>query len=96
MVIHNAAQGQSGDEYLRRAFSWLARIGACPKFGSRPIGWYQMHACAALKHLEQSKACGFPVRCVRGMIQTKPTIGAWENVITARELYDLADKESRK
>jgi hypothetical protein len=36
--------GNSSDEYLHQAFSWLARIGACPKFGSRPIGWYQMDA----------------------------------------------------
>lgn len=69
MIIHNPAQGQTSEAYLRQAFSWLARIGACPKFGSRPIGWYQMHACAALRH--------------------------WQPVVSARELYDIADKVAR-
>lgn len=98
MTIFNSNQGNSTDAYLQRAFSWLARIGACPKFGSRPIGWYQihaMHALHALKLLESTKACGFPVRCKAGVIQYKPTIGAWQNVITARELFDQADKLTR-
>jgi len=31
----------SDEKLLGRAFSWMARIKAAPKFGSRPIGWYQ-------------------------------------------------------
>jgi len=95
MIIRNKAQDNASDDYLRQVFAWLARIGACPKFGSRPIGWYQQHAMCALNQLEHSKACGFPVRCHRGMIQYKPTIGAWQNVFTATELYSVADRLTR-
>lgn len=93
MIIRSTGQGE--DEYLRQAFSWLARIGACPKFGSRPIGWYQIHAYAALKHLESGKAAGFPVRCKHGMIQSKPTIGRWFDIINVRDLYDIAERAAR-
>lgn len=86
---------QADDVYLRRAFSWLTRIGASPKFGSRPIGWYQMHQCAALKRLEQSGAFGLPVRCKFGMIQAKPEQGKWFDVISVRDLYNYADSTAR-
>lgn len=33
----------STDKELKRLFSWQARVGIAPKFGSRPIGWYQTH-----------------------------------------------------
>lgn len=88
--------GNSTEPYLHAAFSWLARIGACPRFGDRPIGWYQMHAHAALKYLEGSKARGLNVRCDHGMIQaqaTKPRV--WFNIVTALELYSIADQQCR-
>lgn len=85
--------GDASEQYLRRMFSWLARIGACPKFGSRPIGWYQVHAMHALNYLE--KQGGFPVRCKRGVICYKPTIGAWQPIVTPSQLFDIADSLSR-
>jgi hypothetical protein len=88
------SRGRSDEPYLKRAFSWLARIGAAPKFGSRPIGWYQMHVCACLRYLEQSKAAGFPVRCKRGMVQYKPTIGPWQDVATVEQLWTIGDKRN--
>jgi len=33
------------EDEIRRLFSWQARVGIAPKFGSRPIGWYQQHHC---------------------------------------------------
>lgn len=38
---------------LRNLFSWLTRSGMGPKFGSRPIGWYQQHQMTALKMLDE-------------------------------------------
>jgi hypothetical protein len=43
---------------LRNAFSWLARIGAAPKFGSLPIAYYQqdqVRAIDAIKAAAQRK-----------------------------------------
>ena len=42
---------QSTDEELRKLFSWQARVGIAPKFGTRPIGWYQQHHCNVHKFL---------------------------------------------
>jgi hypothetical protein len=79
------------EDMLRRVFSWLARIGAGPKFGSRPIGWYQMHHCAAIDIL-----CGMnlwhPV-CKNGVIMGRG-IDA-EKRITINDLYAKADARSR-
>lgn len=85
-------QKSSSDQYLRRAFSWLARIGAIPKFGSRPIGWYQMHAHAALEYLEKTPG---EMRCHNGIIQRRTPEG-WRDIVTARQLYDIADSLTRK
>jgi len=41
----------SSDQELRKLFSWQARVGIAPKFGSRPIGWYQIHHCNVHKFL---------------------------------------------
>ena len=35
---------------LGRVFSWQARVGIGPKFGTCPIGWYQVH------HMHASEA----------------------------------------
>lgn len=83
--------GNSSEAYLKRAFSWLTRIGAAPAFGSRPIGWYQVHQMNCLNWLEKSKAAGLPVRCKGGIIQAKPTIGHWFDVVSATELYRIGD-----
>lgn len=85
--------GCADDAYLSRMFRWLARIGACPRFGSRPIGWYQAHAMAALNHLE--KQGGFPVALRNGMICYRPSIGPWQPIITPRQLFADIDTSIR-
>lgn len=82
------------DAKLRRVFSWLSRIGAAPKFGSRPIGWYQIHQCKAIEHLAP-RAGNCPLRVKAGMIQ-KHFDGMWINVCTPSELFSIADKASRQ
>ena len=38
----------TNDREIRAAFTWLTRSGIGPRFGSRPIGWYQQSQCEAL------------------------------------------------
>lgn len=78
------------DSMLRRVFSWLSRIGASPKFGSRPIAWYQIHQCHAIDTL---RAMGIynPV-CKGGVICERGQHGQF---ITVETLFNEADRKSR-
>lgn len=78
------------DAMLKRVFSWLSRIGASPKFGSRPISWYQIHQCHAIDTL---RAMGIhnPV-CKDGMIMERGMHGLF---ISVDQLYREADTKSR-
>jgi hypothetical protein len=47
------------DNHIKRGFSWQARTGVGPKFGSRPIGWYQTHHANAHDEIvKRAKAQG--------------------------------------
>jgi hypothetical protein len=78
------------DQDLGRAFRWLSRIGAAPKFGTLPIAWYQAHMCACIDVLKPYTY----VRCRYGVIQGR-ALGKWTDVITPSRLYDVADKAIR-
>jgi hypothetical protein len=73
------------DKVLHNVFCWLARIGAGPKFGTRPIVWYQTQMCNAIAYLESTGAVEF--RCKNGMIQHKGASRRWTNFMTAKALY---------
>lgn len=78
------------DQMLRRVFSWLSRIGAAPKFGSRPIGWYQIHQCHCIDIL---KAMGITEPVMKqGKIFQR---GKADTFITPNALFSDADKLSR-
>ena len=77
---------------LRKAFSWLTRIGAGRYFGNIPIGWYQAHQFAALEWLEMTGAES--ARLHRGRIQGKFGL-EWRDLTSARELFDIADRKCR-
>ncbi len=48
------------DTQLRKAFSWLTRIGVAPKFGSMPIAYYQQDQVKAIETIERlAKEKGF-------------------------------------
>lgn len=81
------------DENTKRVFSWLTRIGSAPKFGSRPIGWYQIHQCVCIDILREKQA-DF-ARCKNGMIQTRQG-GKWADIMSADTLFRLADDRCRK
>lgn len=58
---------------LGRAFAWLTRIGAAPKFGSVPIHYYQQDQAKAIDAIEAAAAnAGMPMGWARfrsGIIQ---------------------------
>ena len=51
---------QRDADKLRKFYAWQARVGLGPKFGSRPIGWYQTHHGSIFGQLRQwaDKNCG--------------------------------------
>lgn len=54
------------DALLRRAFSWLTRIGVAPKFGTIPIHYYQQEQMQALDRItELAKQKGISLKAVR-------------------------------
>lgn len=86
----------SCDADLRRAFSWLARVGIGRRFGSLPIGWYQMHQCAALDILEGEVGDSeHEFRAHDGFVQHKRD-GRWHDLLTIRDAFNRADREARK
>ena len=56
------------DAQIRRFFSWSARVGCGPCFGSRPIGWYQAHHCAAHSFLTDSGRRSGSLQVKRGRV----------------------------
>lgn len=86
----------SDEDQLRRAFSWLTRIGAGVKFGSRPIGWYQVHQCYALDYITELVGTG-KVRCRRAVLYAQSgTHGThWFVLTDTNSVFDEADRRSR-
>ncbi len=82
----------SDETMLKRVFSWLSRIGAGPKFGSRPIGWYQQHQCACIDILVELGAD--VVRCKAGTIQAWKN-GRWVNMRSTDAIFHMADNKCR-
>ncbi len=83
------------DNSIRQVFSYQTLIGIAPKFGSRPIAWYQAHQCHAHDIIvEMARKVGiegeFNIKCRNGIIY----IG--KNMISASNVYDRADNRSRQ
>jgi hypothetical protein len=60
----------SNEKEIRRLFSWQARVGIAPKFGSRPIGWYQQNHCKVHEFLlgMAAKVGSYEATCRQGTI----------------------------
>ena len=82
------------DAKLKAFFSWLTRIGAGRKFGSLPIGWYQMHQCNCYDILKDMIGTN-EYRFHGGYAQMLEN-GKWFNVILPSELFRQADVKTRK
>lgn len=72
---------------LGRAFVWLTRNGIGRKFGTLPIGWYQLHQCAALDYLAEQLASAqlpkdAPLRVKLGNVQARTAQG-WKTLCSA-------------
>lgn len=81
---------------IARAFKWLEknRVG-CQR--GRPIGWYQIHQCHTLDILKE-KMGGHGELLMDGekVIGRRHGDTEWKTLGTRTEIYDLADKRSRK
>lgn len=77
------------DTYYRGIFSWATRVGAAPKFGTRPIGWYQQHQMAVLDLIEYMPSVD-AVRFRAGYVQVHRH-GAWYAWLTPDEIFRRAD-----
>jgi hypothetical protein len=68
----------NNDKQLGRVFIWQARIGIAPKFGSRPIGWYQQCQCETIdkirNELKKHSAYDFALSCRKGTIFAQSVI----------------------
>jgi hypothetical protein len=79
---------------VRAIFSWLSRIKAGPRFGSRPIGWYQMHMCHAVELLEKAippDEVALDIHCHSGIVYRGKRA-----LYSVERLYNEADALTRK
>lgn len=53
MRVDNSIFDRDSDTKLGKVFSWLTRYGMGPRFGSRPIAYYQQEQCAAIDYLQE-------------------------------------------
>jgi len=88
------------ENITRKVFTWFSRIGAAPKFGSRPIGWYQSHMCHTIDVLRERVGGGErELRCKGGVVEVRESDGArhhWHVVTPVFDLYNEADKRCRR
>lgn len=76
----------------RDVFSWLTRIGAAPKFGSRPIGWYQQCQCEAIDKLTAKMATnGFTLsdtqlKTSAGHVFARSAARGWTQIASVSEI----------
>lgn len=100
------------DNDLKRVFCWLTKSGMGPAFGSRPIGWYQLHQCAAMDVLADKLTpyVPSPTDCLsvcteqfdNKYVYLVPCnkegrqIGDAKRIVSASDVYRLADDKCRK
>jgi len=84
------------DSKLRSAFTWVTKSGAGCYF-NRPIGWYQIHQCAALDEIERLAGGPGTVRYSKdGVIEFRADGTQGFRVIgRAADIYRVADTKSR-
>lgn len=82
----------SDESALRAVFSWLSRIGAAPKFGSRPIGWYQQCQCESIDKLTAKMAAnGFTLsdtqlKTRKGYVFARNATRAWTQIASVSDI----------
>lgn len=68
----NLTNVTESDARLRSVFSWNTKLGIAPKFGSRPIHWYQIEQFEAIGAVERAaRKAGvslMDVRSVKGTL----------------------------
>jgi len=88
---------------VKNAFVYATRTGI-GRMMSMPIGWYQIHQCAALDELEKRARARLACTDTTTTIEVKLTCGVfyarrdgmqYVRVVTSREVFDVADKKAR-
>ncbi len=84
------------DRSIRAAFNWLTASGAGCYF-NRPIGWYQIHQCAAMDEIERRAGGRGTVRYTRdGLILFRPDgTRGFKSLGRASDIYTVADNKDR-
>ena len=80
------------DNEIKRLFTWQTRVGLAPKFGSRPISWYQMHQTNVydiiVELLDATEADPKEVFMRHGIIVTKDGV----SIGTVNDIFRRADR----
>jgi hypothetical protein len=77
-------------------FSWLTRNHMGPKYGSRPIGWYQIHQRHAIDVLQETFGKDADVCVRKGYVMFERAAALGCARIACTEVYRLADERCRK
>lgn len=95
----------SDERVISRAFAYATRTGIGLRM-PMPIGWYQIHQCAALDELERrgSLAVGreispashpLSIRLRNGQFEAR-TSGPWRTCGTPSEIFNAADENCHR
>ena len=80
---------------VKRLFTWMSKSGMAPRFGSRPVGWFQVHMDHAIKLLEKAlKDKGLPPTTDLS-IKNGNVVAGDVLVAVASDIYRRADRLSR-
>jgi len=84
------------DEYTHFMWAWQARVGIGPTFGSRPVGWYQIHHSHAMDLINATIPTGAKgIRLRKGYLELLQG-GEFRRWMTPGDLYRAADTLSRQ
>lgn len=96
----NILKAFDNEKETRNFFTWQTRNGMAPAFGSRPIGWYQQHQCAAhdvLKELCHALYVDASALRVKSgdVIGRQIGEGKWIRIASTQEIFNKADSKIR-
>jgi hypothetical protein len=91
-----------GEPDLGKIFSWLTRSGLGPRFGSRPIGWYQAAQVCAIDQIRSAAGAADPrsaieVRTKSGDVQARRAgEKRWRSIGSVTTLRERAEACARR
>ena len=89
-----------GSKELGKVFSYLTKIGISPKFGTRPISWYQLHQCNAIKYIKDiiiSLSGNGNIKVKKGCLYIQISENhKWKQIGSINNIYDIVDNKTRQ